>query len=131
MQSGGPTAPTRLDSREAHSPLRHYSDVPNGRAPGRCDREALRRAAGAAKLEGEHPSGKRTDPRPNSPDRLASHPAAIEARSGSGRRAAFFRGRTMRGRIVAQLVLAALATGCGGATLQEFTAPDGRYRVTF
>ena len=44
---------------------------------------------------------------------------------------AFSRGRTMRGRIVAQLVLAVVAAGCGGASLQEYTSPEGRFRVTF
>lgn len=37
----------------------------------------------------------------------------------------------MRGRIVAQFVLAVLVAGCGGATLQEYTSPDGRYQVVF
>jgi hypothetical protein len=37
----------------------------------------------------------------------------------------------MRGRIVAQLVLAVLAAGCGGLTVQEYTSTEGRYRVQF
>jgi hypothetical protein len=37
----------------------------------------------------------------------------------------------MRGRIVAQLVLAVAAAGCGGATLQEYSSPEGRFRVQF
>jgi hypothetical protein len=37
----------------------------------------------------------------------------------------------MRGRIAAQLVLAVLASGCGGLTVQEYTSTEGRYRVQF
>ena len=37
----------------------------------------------------------------------------------------------MRGRIAAQLLLAIVATGCGGAIDQEYTSPEGRFRVQF
>src|SRR6185312_15653253 len=37
----------------------------------------------------------------------------------------------MRGRILAQLVLAALAAGCGSMTAQEYLSGDGRYRAEF
>ena len=37
----------------------------------------------------------------------------------------------MRGRIVAQLLLAIVAAGCGGTTSQEYMSPEGRYRVQF
>jgi hypothetical protein len=37
----------------------------------------------------------------------------------------------MRARIVAQLVLAALAVGCGNLTTVEYTSPEGRYRARF
>ena len=37
----------------------------------------------------------------------------------------------MRGRIVAQLVLAFVAAGCGSTASREYTSPEGRYRVQF
>ncbi len=37
----------------------------------------------------------------------------------------------MRGRNLAQLLLAIVATGCGGTTSQEYMSPEGRYRVQF
>jgi hypothetical protein len=37
----------------------------------------------------------------------------------------------MRGRIAAQILLAIVASGCGGAVNREFTSPEGRYRVQF
>ncbi len=37
----------------------------------------------------------------------------------------------MRGRILAQLLLAIVAAGCGGTTSQEYLSPEGRYRVQF
>jgi hypothetical protein len=37
----------------------------------------------------------------------------------------------MRGRIAAQLLLAIVAAGCGGAVNQEYASPEGRFRVQF
>ncbi len=37
----------------------------------------------------------------------------------------------MRGRIAAQVLLAIVASGCGGAVNREYTSPEGRYRVQF
>jgi hypothetical protein len=42
-----------------------------------------------------------------------------------------WRGEAMRRRIVAQLVLAILAAGCGRQAPVDYTSPDGRYRVQF
>ena len=49
----------------------------------------------------------------------------------AGGRVILRRGETMRGRIVAQLLLSILVAGCGSMTVQEYTSQEGRYRVQF